>query len=51
MLDERLERVDPGLGVEAMRLVVAAADPFGFVQTSSSLLARHRPTSRRWSIG
>jgi protein ImuB len=37
MLDERLERVDPGLGVEAMRLVVAAADPVGFVQTASSL--------------
>ncbi|HEY4174829.1 MAG TPA: DNA polymerase Y family protein [Rhodopila sp.] len=38
MLDERLERVDPGLGVEAMRLVVAAADPLGFVQTASSLV-------------
>jgi protein ImuB len=38
MLDERLERIDPGLGVEAMRLVVAAADPLGFVQGSSSLL-------------
>ncbi|MDR3531741.1 MAG: DNA polymerase Y family protein [Rhodopila sp.] len=38
MLDERLERVDPGLGVEAMRLVVAIADPLGFVQTSASLV-------------
>jgi protein ImuB len=38
MLDERLERVDPGHGVEAMRLVVAAADPLGFVQTASSLV-------------
>ena len=38
MLDERLERVDPGLGVEAMRLVVAAADPLGCVQTGSSLM-------------
>jgi protein ImuB len=37
MLDERLERVDPGLGVEAMRLVVAAADRFGFEQVSTSL--------------
>jgi protein ImuB len=32
MLTERLERVDPGPGVEAMRLVVAAADPLGGVQ-------------------
>jgi protein ImuB len=38
MLDERLERVDPGLGVEAMRLVVAASDSLGGVQTASSLV-------------
>ena len=38
MMNERLEHVDPGLGVEAMRLVVAAADPLGFVQTVSSLV-------------
>jgi protein ImuB len=38
MLDERLERVDPGLGVEAMHLIVAVADPLGFVQTASSLV-------------
>ena len=38
MLNERLERVDPGLGVEAMHLFVIAADPLGFVQTASSLL-------------
>ena len=38
MLDERLERVDPGSGVEAMHLIVARADPLGFVQTASSLL-------------
>lgn len=37
MLTERLERVDPGLGVEAMRLVVAAADPLRPVQAASSL--------------
>jgi protein ImuB len=43
MLDERLERVDPGLGVEAMRLVVAAADPVGFVQTVSSLAGNADP--------
>jgi protein ImuB len=43
MLDERLERVAPGLGVEAMRLVVAAADPVGFVQTASSLAGDASP--------
>ncbi len=34
MLNERLERVDPGLGVEAMRLIVAAADPVKLEQVS-----------------
>jgi protein ImuB len=43
MLDERLERVDPGLGVEAMRLVVAVADPLGAVQTASSLVGETSP--------
>ncbi len=43
MLDERLERVDPGPGVEAMRLVVAVAEPLGFVQAASSLVARSTP--------
>src|ERR1700733_11747408 len=43
MLDERLERVDPGLGVEAMHLVVAIADPLGFVQTASSVVAEPSP--------
>jgi len=43
MLDERLERVDPGLGVEAMRLVVALADPLGAVQTASSLVGEVSP--------
>ncbi len=43
MLDERLERVDPGLGVEAMHLIVAAADTLGFVQTTSSLVAETSP--------
>jgi protein ImuB len=32
MLRERLEQVDPGPGVEAMRLVVSLADPVGFAQ-------------------
>jgi protein ImuB len=43
MLDERLERVDPGLGVEAMHLIAAAADPVGFVQTASSLVEAASP--------
>ena len=43
MLDERLERIDPGLGVEAMRLIVAIADPLGFVQTASSVVAEPSP--------
>lgn len=38
MLDERLEHVDPGLGVEAMHLSVTIADPLGFTQTASTLL-------------
>ena len=43
MLDEQLERVDPGLGVEAMHLIVTRADPLGFVQTASSLLEDPSP--------
>jgi protein ImuB len=43
MLDERLERIDPGLGVEAMHLIVAASDALGFVQTASSLVAAASP--------
>ncbi len=40
MLDERLEQVDPGLGVEAMRLVVSAADRVELTQTVASLSDR-----------
>ena len=36
LLGERLERVDPGLGVEAMRLVVPLAEPLAYAQTSLS---------------
>ncbi len=43
MLDERLERIDPGLGVEAMHLIVAVADPVGLVQTASTLVAKPSP--------
>jgi protein ImuB len=39
LLDEQLERVDPGLGVEAMRLVVPLADALAFAQPGGGLLA------------
>ena len=37
MLVERLERVDPGLGVEAMRLIVTTADQHAPQQVATSL--------------
>ena len=37
LLGEKLERVDPGLGVEAMRLVVPLAEPLAYAQASVSL--------------
>jgi len=37
MLDERLEQIDPGLGVDAMRLVVTADDRLNFIQTNVRL--------------
>jgi protein ImuB len=43
MLDERLEQVDPGPGVEAMRLVAAVSEPLAFVQSVSSLVAPSVP--------
>ena len=43
MLNERLERIDPGLGVEAMHLIAAATDPLDFVQTASSLVGEAPP--------
>ena len=39
LLTERLEQVDPGLGVEAMRLVVTLAEPLGATQPGAGLLA------------
>jgi protein ImuB len=39
MLDERLEQVDPGFGIEAMRLVASATDALGFTQTSMPMIA------------
>ena len=39
LLEERVDQVDPGLGVDAMRLVVTLADAHGFTQAPASLLA------------
>ena len=39
MLKERIERIDPGLGVEAMRLVVPRLDKLTPVQTAARLTA------------
>ena len=37
LLDERLEQVDPGPGVEAMRLVVSLAEPLAYAQPAAGL--------------
>jgi protein ImuB len=42
LLQERLERVDPGLGVEAMRLVVPRADALAPAQTAARLTETDR---------
>lgn len=39
LLDERIEEVDPGLGVEAMRLVLSLVEPLAFRQRASGLSA------------
>ncbi len=44
MLDERLERIDPGLGVAAMWLVVLQADPLAYAQGTVRLSADDGPT-------
>jgi len=38
LLDEQLERIDPGLGVEAMSLVVPLAEPLTFAQPKTGLI-------------
>lgn len=43
LLTERLETVDPGLGVEAMRLVVSLAEVLTPVQTRTALIAEDVP--------
>ncbi|TLU70862.1 Y-family DNA polymerase [Lichenicoccus roseus] len=37
LLDERIETVDPGLGVEAMRLVLPSVEPLAYTQRSGDL--------------
>ncbi len=39
LLDERLERIDPGLGVEAMRLAAPLTEPLAFEQPRAGLIA------------
>lgn len=39
LLDERVEGIDPGPGVEAMQLVVTLADALGMTQPATTLLA------------
>ena len=41
LLDERLEEVDPGLGIEAMRLVVALAEPLRWEQGDTLAAPMH----------
>ena len=38
LLDERVEEVDPGLGVEAMRLVLPLVEPLSYGQQASGLV-------------
>ena len=37
LLDERVEEVDPGLGVEAMRLILPLVEPLAYVQRAGGL--------------
>jgi protein ImuB len=43
MLDERLGEVDPGLGVDAMRLVVLLAEPLAWTQAAAALASDAAP--------
>ena len=43
LLGERLEQVDPGLGIEAMRLIVCLAEPLAYRQSIASLVADENP--------
>ena len=44
MLAEKIELIDPGLGVEAMRLIVSLADPLAYVQDAVHLTQDDPPT-------
>ncbi|HKM62207.1 MAG TPA: DNA polymerase Y family protein [Acidisphaera sp.] len=39
LLDEQLERIDPGLGIEAMRLAAPLTEPLAFEQPRAGLIA------------
>ncbi len=39
MFDERIDQIDPGLGVDAMQLIVTLADRLTYTQSPASLLA------------
>ena len=43
LLSDRIERIDPGLGIETMRLVAIIAEPVAQVQAASSLTAKATP--------
>ncbi len=43
LLDERLETVDPGLGVEAMQLVCPLTEPLSFIQARDGLISDEKP--------
>lgn len=43
LLTERLERVDPGLGIEAMRLVIPAAERLAYTQAAARLAESDAP--------
>lgn len=43
MLDEQIEQVDPGLGIEAMRLVVPLAENLAWAQPAAALAASEQP--------
>jgi len=42
LLDEQLERLDPGLGIEAITLAVPRAEKLAFTQTDAPLVAREQ---------
>ena len=51
LLDERVEEVDPGPGVEAMRLVVSLVEPLAYVQRPGKPGARREGRGRSVGAG